>query len=1356
MRHIKMTSPFAFKPLGPAPIQDPFVARLNRAAPWGSGKATGAINTLELVQDETTKDAVLFAGSVNGGVWSRKYDGLNDRWDDWSWISNSADYTGVQSISKLRVSEDGKRLIVAAGGVSSWRNIRGDIQNPLQLAALNSDGSFRAWIKNTDGTQDALAGQDINALETIEDLVIIGTNRGLYVGEINEKLKGIVASVEGELISSIAISDSGRIYLAVPSKGVFTATISELRQDRSNANIWKIVAGSQDRSINKLAKLSITSDPTSGDDVLYMGTAEFNPQTGLTTGGYKTIHRVIYNPNTSLDWVDKDVTGNIGTDTFNGLHMSFSADPTDSNRVFAGANYLNAYPNTFNGGLVAITFDGSDVTLDNQFTSVANPSSAGGTAPHADSRDIAFLKTKIGATKIVEADDGGVYIKGIDLEDPWQSLLNEGLRTTESFASDWSNIGNIAITAMQDNATAVAKYNSAPSWLNVTGGDGAIARFDDAAKDSNDGYAYAYYGSQSYSSNGIIEAAAYDESGILKYTDRLELEVLDEYGNLQDFLNYDMIFTGFNPDNQTNYPFYLPFETNAYRAGDVVLAGQRNLYEQLIPHWQLPTAGEMWLLPLIEDLVDNQKVRTFTAVEVGSSKGESFPTRKPYSWDSLYTSFREVNSAGVPITYLYGRKAGETTEDQSENAITFDQLKLENLTEFLPDIAQQGVITGISINPDNSDQIWASISSDHVMYGSSPRTSAQFSQPSYLIYSSNGGREWETIVESGSNGIPRNAQLQQVQYIRAGDGTAAEIYLGGYGGVWSATIDDNGKPNDFKNVSWDGLDIDPNSFKLWNTNLEYDPVDNVLIASILGQGTWLLERSALAKAPSAEAGLRITPVWLPQDNSFLKRKKNRYINGVVTVALERTDANRDEEVRVDLVLPDYWKTYLSLPGNEPQLDQLPKKNSITLSFPSGVNQLSLGVSTALQGVTLPDIVLDLRLENPVNSSIASDSSSAPVYLYANGETISLRQEATGVFYSDSTAFERHFNLPSQAQALGVLMPRVGLNEGDQLFWYAVSSDGSVLDENNKRILPADANYQKTIERTLLTSPFNLIATATKAYDPRAFSPEKAALAFSNPNAVIVSEGISIGDLVSAAESTLPSQERFSLALRGRDGSIRLSTQGFGSNQNPALDNAVTIGGSSDVGSQVVLAPAGGELFVADINFLPAGSAEPSSTIDYNLEVARFGSYNSGYGIFRVDDALGSFRFIDGALVETPIQIGTIDYAKEAFRRSASNGVDGITGLPIPGFAQSIKETISLATGNYYGIYITPDQVLGSEDQLSDLSSILFSIKNANQNQQLQHVSMGTGYFAFEDMGFAGDRDFNDMLFAITPVIPVPA
>ena len=53
-----------FKPLGPAPIQDPFRARLGLASPWGSGIATGAINTLCMVQDNETKDGILYAGAA--------------------------------------------------------------------------------------------------------------------------------------------------------------------------------------------------------------------------------------------------------------------------------------------------------------------------------------------------------------------------------------------------------------------------------------------------------------------------------------------------------------------------------------------------------------------------------------------------------------------------------------------------------------------------------------------------------------------------------------------------------------------------------------------------------------------------------------------------------------------------------------------------------------------------------------------------------------------------------------------------------------------------------------------------------------------------------------------------------------------------------------------------------------------------------------------------------------------------------------------------------------------------------------------------------------------------------------------
>jgi len=1351
-----LTSSYTFKPLGPAPIQDPFIARLNRADPWGSGKATGAVNTLELVQNSDTKDGTLYAGSVSGGVWSRDYNGATDSWNEWQWLSSSSDYEGVQSISKLKVTKDKQWLIAAAGAVSSWNRIRGDIQEPLQLASLGPDGVFKQWLPNAENNQNLIKGKAVTALETTDNLVIIGTNTGLYVGEIDGQLKNIYATDLTENIDSIAIGASGRVYVATrfdpagegSDGGIYTTTISDLKQNPLSA--WNVVEGSEEKAQNKaILRLSTTKDSISGKDVLYLGTAAPAPGGGI----YDFIYRVVYDEQSELQaWVTKEVKEKIGTDQAD-LHSSFAADPTDPNRVFAGGNYYAAYKDTFTGGLVAIKFDGINATLENHFPSPNQTTNAAGTAPHADSRDIAFLTNKTDTIRIIEADDGGIAIKDINLTAPWKFNLNEGgLRTTESFASDWSNIGNLAITAMQDNAVSITKYKSTPTWLNVTGGDGAHARFDDAKKENASGLSFAYYGSQSYSSNGILETAAYDETGILISTDRLELEVLDSNNNYQDFLNYDMIYTGFNENNQSGYDFYLPFETNAYRANDIVLAGQRNLYEQIIPHWQLPTWGEMKLAPLLNDYNDTIiSRRKFTAVEIGTKEGETLPMSKPHSWDAMYTSFYEIDKAGTKSnTYLYGRKPGESTGKEINDLELINNFQLENLSENLPDIAKKNVITGISINPNNSDELWASVSREHVIYNNKnfPDTSEEFSEPSYLIHSGNGGKNWDTLIKSGeNNGIPINAQLQQVQYVPARDGKPAELYLGGYGGVWQATINNDGEPGIFKSVNWDGLGENPN-FNLWNTNLEYDPVDDVLIASIMGQGAWLLNRSPLEAAPAASPGLRISPIVLPQDNSFLKRKKTRLIQGVMTVSLERTEENRNSNVSVDLTLDAGWEKYLNLTtNNQPNLDALKGKNSIPLSFAPGINQLSFYVNTELPYVTLPDMQIGVSLKNPVNSIIATDTPSGFAYLYANGETITLRKEAVGVYYSDSTLLERAYKQPSQAQELAVLMPRSNLNKGDQLFWFKVNSNGEIQDDQGNTFKPTDPNYIEAAKKQF-NNPFQLIGTSTQAYDDRAFSPEKAALAFSNPNVVLSSEGVSIGDISSTASSTLPSQDRFALALQDSNGNIRVSTQVSDLDLNPALDNTLIIG-KAGIGSQVVLAPAKGELFVADINFL-APDTVPADRIEYNLDVARFGNYNSGYGIFRVDDPNGNFHVINNELVKTPIQIGTLDYATEALKRSLSNGLDGITGMPTPGFAQSIKETITLATGNYYGLYITPNTTINSPDQLTDLSQILFSIKNANENQQLQHVSMGTGYFAFEDMGYAGDRDFNDMLFAITP------
>ena len=226
-----MTSSYAFKPLGPAPIQDPLIARLNRANPWGSGKASGAINTLALVQDPNTKNGTLYAGSVSGGIWEKKYDGENDSWSSWKQVSSFADYKGVQSISKLKITEDKEFLIAAAGTTSSFRRLGGDIQDPLQFAIFNSDGTVFGWFTNVPGVQDIIKGKPIKALEESKNIVIIGTGDGLYIGKINGALESLIKVEENNEIaqaanfrlleptryeiSSITKGASGRIYASV-------------------------------------------------------------------------------------------------------------------------------------------------------------------------------------------------------------------------------------------------------------------------------------------------------------------------------------------------------------------------------------------------------------------------------------------------------------------------------------------------------------------------------------------------------------------------------------------------------------------------------------------------------------------------------------------------------------------------------------------------------------------------------------------------------------------------------------------------------------------------------------------------------------------------------------------------------------------------------------------------------------------------------------------------------------------------------------------------------------------------------------------------------------------------------------
>ena len=1214
MSAIILTSSFSFKPLGPAPIKDPFGDRLNIANPMGSGTASGAINSLAIKQDPTTKSGWLYAASVNGGLWSSKYNGETDGFELWQWQSNSNDYIGSQSISKIEITQNQKWLIAGRGKPSNWTvnhfngspmnhwtNTSGNILDPLQVAEILVDGSLQ-WIANENGIQSNIFDAPVTALKSVDDLIIIGTyNKGLQIGSLDNtgKLQTITPanldidpatddSTKFNDIRSIAIGDSGRIYAAIKGKGVYTISKQELINKK--ASTWTLLKDTDKLSDNKdNLRLATSTDPATGEEIIFLATS--------SNGRIDTINQTRFKNNSlNVIWKSENVAGLIGSDQADDVNggngnFSFASDPTNHNRVLAGGNSFR--PLASQGGLVAVTFaNAEDAKIERLFAQFNSDNSA----PHADSRDIIFLKTKNGY-KIIESDDGGVYQKENNLSGKW-SGINQGLNTAEGYASDWSNIGNLAITAMQDNCVAIGSYSKKPVWLNVFSGDGSIGRFDDGIIGS-DNYSRAYYSSQMYDEGNGLSASRYGANGKLEEIEYLILNIKDKYNNILDFKDYDYQWA---LDKKIKYPFYQPVETNSYRAGDYVMAGKRNIYEQISPHW-LGSPGEMNLLPLLEDTDD---ARTFTALAIGSKNPPNINAVK--SWDALFTAYSDAKGK----SHLYGRQLSESNEKLKE-------LSLPDAVKITKD--RHNLITGISFNPSDTTQIYTTISKWSMMYGESfisqngdsvisvkqhPETNADFNAVSYLAYTLDAGNTWQEIKAGANSGIPKTANLQKVIYTPANSKLSAQIFVGGYGGVWVASIGADGKPGTFSGINFQGNASDT-GLELWNTDLKYDPVDDVIIASMMGQGAWILSRSDFEsqQIQTPSPGFHITNSVMPQDMANYRNRKNRNILPAFAVSLERNNENINKDVSVDLQLSPGWEKYIGMKIGSGRGDV--DENTFRLDFPKGISDRYFNYEIRNGSINIPDKTINMSLKNPINANVGSGD--GQIYLYATGDTISFYNEGLGVFYAQSEI----------AKNLSVLLPRANLEAGDTLYWYSVNDGNGTLGN----VKPKDAFYLD-----FLNTPDNpnlkKIATTDLINNSNALNPNQAYLAYQKPELAMQSEGVEIGELISINlgkefidKGIKNPTQRIAFAIIDKSGQIKATP--IASEINPVMDNALSFE-LDGKGKEIILAPGDGDLLVVSAD--DYGIDTPSVLM--NLDVTRIGSYSSGYGIFRVDDLNGNF------------------------------------------------------------------------------------------------------------------------------------
>ncbi|MEB3227419.1 MAG: DUF4114 domain-containing protein, partial [Synechocystis sp.] len=674
-------------------------------------------------------------------------------------------------------------------------------------------------------------------------------------------------------------------------------------------------------------------------------------------------------------------------------------------------------------------------------------------------------------------------------------------------------------------------------------------------------------------------------------------------------------------------------------------------------------------------------------------------------------------------SYLFGRPASVSTQ-----ALDPASYQLKLITEV-----PNAVVTSITHNPQagsTNPTLYFLASNSSIRYFSQATNDPSLNRLGIIW--GNGEPEYYTYAQLG---LDPDFNLQTLVFLPETADYDAQLMVGGLGGAWLSTIQSDGSLGMFEAMDWQGLPADtgPGS---WLLDLKYDPSDDVVMASTLGQGSWLWSRSGeLVPAPERSPGFSVTSSLLPQALSNYFDRKGRDINGYVSVQLVRTAAQQGQTVTAELVLENAaaWQTNLGVYTDISKTNDLTTAIAATdnqirvpLVFAPGVETLTLQVTPKRPELVLPDITLDMAV---VSDAFSGETAQGEIILYPNAGQPTYYQTATeGVFYNYASAFGLSSNNQVGGTAgdrlLTAVLPAT-LPQGTQIGYYLTNADGSI-----GSVQPGDPAYQETV-----LSQFQSLAYATAPTDALSLTAERALNAFADGEAFRETESRYFGNtqLTDAGLAFLGNTVGVALVLP--DGSLYTSVGDNAFEFVPGAENTFVFDPTGDR-LEASLAPAGGQVFVTE-------------STDYQWKVARLGDYESGYGLFRVDNLTG---LIDGI---TP---GAPTYAAKALERALSQGVDGFTGQGLPEKGEYISQSLTgLAENAYYAAFITPDRPVDEALALLQAPSagplseyVGFTIAGANQGT-LASLPLGSSLFAFEDAGLFGDRDFNDLIMDLQPV-----
>jgi photosystem II stability/assembly factor-like uncharacterized protein len=449
--------PLAWVARGPAPILngDTHTLPLSNQNP-----VTGAIGA---VAAHPTNANILYAGTVNGGVWATNNALATN--PTWTPLTDS-----LPSLSIGAISLDPANPQVIAAATGRWSSFGNDGGSQGQI--LVSKNAGQSWSVFTDplfsgqkASSVAIRGNTILATFVDSAGLVRSTDGGAHWTQISAAAgSGLPFGSVDQLVPDP--SSRSRFYLTMSQVGVFRsedtgATWVNISQNDPgasglNATVLGVNSG------NSATKASICNDGR-----VYVGILDGSTGAAAFVG---------YSVDRGQTWVHMDVPQAFG-DGIPFFHFAILGDPSNSSFVYISGPWQRG-----NAGIQP----SGHFPSPQWSPMIGDGGTPNFTSPHVDPRNA----TTDANLDLIEVSDGGIFklVRPRETTGDWFSLAGN-LQTAEIHDIAYDSNANVLIAGTQDNGTPEQAAFGQLAWPDFSGNDGGDVAVDVL---SNPGFSIRY------------------------------------------------------------------------------------------------------------------------------------------------------------------------------------------------------------------------------------------------------------------------------------------------------------------------------------------------------------------------------------------------------------------------------------------------------------------------------------------------------------------------------------------------------------------------------------------------------------------------------------------------------------------------------------------------------------------------------------------------------------------------------------------------------------------------------------------------------------------------------------------------